>query len=612
MKDLKTESVRWDLDIFYRGINDLQIDADLALYIEQMKAFNAAYKGKLDTRLGDAISAEMEISMLGNKVGAYVQLLSALNTSDAAVKAKLAHINRTASMAAGEYMTFFPLELAALPDDVIEKAMSNPVAKKHRPYIDHIRVRKPFMLSEEVESALAKRDPFGSGSWSEFFDELESDLEFDWRGEKKVLPQMLDIMSESPNSDERAEAMQIVNAGLSGMFAKYSAETLDKIVGGSAVERRERGYTHPMHERNLSNRTPDAVVEALHVAVTEVEAPLARRYYRLKAAHLGLKTLKWSDRNAPLPFEDTTVVPFNDAMKIVRAAYRSFSPTLAGLIEQCIRDKRIDAPMVKGKQGGAFNASLVLPGNVPTSWTFLNYLGSNRDVMTLAHELGHGVHGLLAGEAQGPLMSSAPIAFAETASVFGEMVTFNFLKEQLAEKGETKSLLALLMSKMSDMANTGLRQISFSNFERQLHGMDPHYKTWSDPTKKSVQELSALWKAVTTELYGKEGDVFTYENIDNLWAYIGHFHRPFYVYGYAFGELLTQSIYAKREELGTKFEPLYLDLLRAGSTKNAVDLLKPFGLDPTDEKFWIDGIAMSFGKAIEEAEALSKEMGVSI
>ncbi len=325
-----------------------------------------------------------------------------------------------------------------------------------------------------------------------------------------------------------------------------------------------------------------------------------------------MKTLKWSDRNAPLPFEDTTVVPFDEAMDIVLKAYRSFSPTLAGLIEQCVRDRRIDAPMVKGKQGGAFNASLVLPGNTPTSWTFLNYLGSNRDVMTLAHELGHGVHGLLAGEAQGPLMSNAPIAFAETASVFGEMVTFNFLKERFAEKGEKKALLALLMSKMNDMASTGLRQISFSNFERRLHGMDPAYKMWNEPHKLSATELCSLWKVVTTELYGKEGEIFTYENIDYLWTYIGHFHRPFYVYGYAFGELLTQSIYAKREEFGAKFEPLYLELLRAGSTKNAVELLKPFGLDPTHEAFWADGIQKSFGKTVEEAETLSKEMGISI
>jgi len=612
MKELKTEGVRWDLGIFYQGIDDPQIDADLALYVERMKAFSAAYKGKLDSFLGDAIGAEMEIDMIGNKVGAYAQLLSALDTGNAAVKAKLAHISRTASMAAGEYMTFFALELAGLPDDVIEKAMSNPVAKKHRPYIEHIRIEKPFMLSEAVESALAKREPFGPGSWSEFFDELEADLEFDWRGEKKVLPQMLDIMSESPNSDERAEAMRVVHAGLSGMFAKYSAETLDKIVGESAVERRERGYRHPMHARNLSNRTPDSVVDALHTAVIEVEAPLVQRFYRLKAELLGMQTLKWSDRNAPMPFEDTTVVSFDDAIKIVLEAYRSFSPTLADLIEQCMKDQRVDAPMVKGKQGGAFNASLVLPGNMPTSWTFLNYLGSNRDVMTLAHELGHGVHGLLAGEAQGPLMSNAPIAFAETASVFGEMVTFNFLKERLVEKGETKSLLALLMSKMSDMANTGLRQISFSNFERQLHGMDPAYKAWNEPHKLSVAELCSLWKVVTTELYGKEGEIFTYENIDYLWAYIGHFHRPFYVYGYAFGELLTQSIYAKRTALGKSFEPLYLDLLRAGSTKNAVELLEPFGLDPTDEKFWADGIRMSFGAMVEEAEKLSKEPGVTI
>ena len=612
MKALNTEGVRWDLGVLYQGISDPQIDADTIALVARMKAFYSAYKGKLDTLLSEAIVAYADIDTLQNKVAGYVHLLNSLDMGNGPVKTKLAEQKRVLSEADGQYMTFFELEVAALEDAVIEQAMGHPVVAKHRPWIDHVRVFKPFMLSEAVESALAKRSPFSDDAWSEFFDELESDLEFGWHGATKTLPEMLHIMTESQDAHERAEAMKVVNDGLSGVFAKYAAETLYMVAGAGAVERKERGYEHPMQARNLSNRIPDAVVDALHVAVKEVEAPLAKRYHRLKAAHLGMKTLRWSDRNAPMPFSDTSVVPFDEAMAIVLEAYESFSPTLADLIRTCISDRRIDAPMVKGKRGGAFNSSFVLPGNVPTSWTFLNYLGSSRDVMTLAHELGHGVHGLLAAEAQGTLMSHAPIAYAETASVFGEMVTFEFLRKQLAAKGDTKAQLALLMGKMSDMVNVGLRQISFSNFERQLHGMDAPYETWSDPKKRSAKELCTLWSDVTRELYGADGEVFTYENTEYLWAYVGHFHRPFYVYGYTFGELLTQSLYAKRGELGERFELLYLDLLRSGSTKDVIALLQPFGLDPIDKQFWADGIMKSFGAMLEEAEVLSKEMGISV
>jgi oligoendopeptidase F len=247
----------------------------------------------------------------------------------------------------------------------------------------------------------------------------------------------------------------------------------------------------------------------------------------------------------------------------------------------------------------------VLPGNRPQSFTFLNYLGSNHDVMTLAHELGHGVHGILAGEAQGPLMFHPPIAYCETASVFGEMTTFSFLRKQLAEKGDNAALLALLSQKIEGMLNTVVRQIGFSNFERRMHGMNEKYTEWTPPKKLSVEELDALWLTTAKELYGEDGEVFTYENTGHLWAYISHFHRPFYVYGYAFGELLTQSLYAQRVRLGSQFEPLYLDLLRSGATKSVFELLQPFGLDPTEESFWGDGIRVSLEAMISEVEKLA-------
>lgn len=611
MTDLKTNDVRWDLNELYKRVDDPRIDADVRDLAERMKAFNAAYKGKLDRHLGEALESFAGMMMLKNKISIYLDLMNSLDTGNAATKAKIASVETALNQISGEYMTFFELEIAGLSDVAVETAMGDPYAKKHRPWINRVRILKPFQLSEPVEGALTKRAAFGPASWSVFFDEFEADLEFNVADSKKTLTEMLHALSESRDSSERARALQTINAGLGGIFAKYSAETLYNVIGLCAVEQKERGYKHPMQGRNLSNQIPDTVVDALHKSVTETAAPLAQRFYRLKSAHLGMKKLKWSDRNAPLPFAGETVVPFDEALRMVHEAYQSFSPTLAQLVFESYEKRRIDAPTGKGKRGGAFNASVVLPGGKSASWTFLNYLGSSRDVTTLAHELGHGVHGLLAGEAQGPLMCEPPIAYCETASVFGEMLTFGYLKQRLLARGEEKAYLALLMSKMDDMINTVVRQIGFSNFERRLHGMDERYARWEKPRKHSPAELGALWHTTLKELYGEEGDVFTYEHTENLWAYVSHFHSPFYVYGYAFGELLVHSLYAKQGSVGWDFEKLYLDLLRSGSTKDAVELLKPFGLDPTSKKFWSDGIALSLGAMLAEAEMLSEQMGIA-
>ncbi len=608
-KDLGTESVQWDLGVFYEGLDDPRIDQDIAALVAKEKKFFEDYRGKLADRLGGAIADYGEITMLAGKIFDYLYLFQSRDVANAPVKMRMAEAERIVSEAAGNYLAFFDIELVALDDATLQKwYAADPVAARHRPWIEHARIYKPHLLIEPVEAALAKRSPFGSGAWSEFFDEVEADIRIPFAGEEKTLTELLDILTNAGSTEERAAALKAVNDGLGGYFAKYSAQSLYMVVGESAVERRERGYTHPMDARNKSNRTPDAVVDALHEAVLGAAAPLARRFYALKARLLGIEKLRWSDRNAPMPFVDAAVIPFDKGMETVLAAYRSFSPTLASLVEEFAAKKRIDAPVTKGRRGGAYNSSVVLPGHQPASFVFLNYLGSTRDVMTLAHELGHGVHGMLAGAAQGPLMAQAPIAYAETASVFGEMTTFRFLKKQLEEQEDAKALLALLIGKIDDYVNTVVRQIGFSNLERQLHGMDPHYKDWREPKKNSSEEIDAMWLRTVKELYGEDGDVFTYENTEHLWAYISHFHRPFYVYGYAFGELLTQSLYAQQPALGERFEPLYLDLLRSGGTKNAVELLAPFGLDPTRKDFWESGIRVSLEAMVNEADHLADSL----
>jgi oligoendopeptidase F len=612
-KNLKTEGMGWDLGCMYTGLEDPQIDADVAELVAMATRFNAAYKGKLATMLGAAITDYAAMGMLSNKVMVYLYLTQSRDTTNGVVKAKIADIERILNQSSADHMTFFTLELVALDDMVLEKLyVADTVVAKHRPYIEHARVFKPHLLIEQVEAALTRRASFGESAWSELFDEFESDLRFSYKDEEKTLTELLHMMSDLQDAADRAEVQRVMNNGLRGFFAKYAAQTLYMTAGAHAVEVKDRGYPNPMDGMNKSNRVSSVIVDALHDAVRTVGGPLARRYYKLKAAHLGMKTLKWSDRNAPLPFTDTSVIPFDEAWNTVLAAYESFSPKLAQIIRDFKTAGRIDAHVTRGRRGGAFNYSIVLPQNIPASFTFLNYLGSNRDVMTLAHELGHGVHGILGGEAQGPLMFHAPIAYCETASVFGEMTTFNFLKNRLEKEGNPKRAVALIMGKIDDILNTVVRQISFSNFERRFHGMDADYKIWSEPKKLSVEELDALWITTTKELYGEDGDAFTYENMEHLWSYIPHFHSysPFYVYGYAFGELLTHSLYAEKERLGAQFEPLYLDMLRAGGTKDAVELLKPFGLDPANPQFWANGIKISMGKMIEEAENLSRKMGV--
>ncbi|HLJ24133.1 MAG TPA: M3 family oligoendopeptidase [Candidatus Acidoferrales bacterium] len=605
------DQIRWDLSVLYADIVDPRLDSDLAELTAMARRFSAAYKGKLPESLGGAIRDYSEIEMLSGKINSYLFLRESTDLTNAAIKAKHAAFQRELSAISGEHLTFFELELVQLSDEALKTFYdSDPVVAKHRPWIEHIRTFKRHFLSEPVESALVKRSPFNSGSWADFFDEVEADLDFEFRGSTKNLTEMMHLITDSKDAVERAEALKCVNDGLKGPFAKYSAQTLYMVAGLKAVEDKERGYAHPMDLRNKSNRIPDSVVDVLHHAVTTLGGTLTRRYYKLKARHLGLSVLRWSDRNAPMPFADTTVIPFDEAASIVKSSYQSFSPTLTALVKTFFDERRIDVPVVKEKRSGAFNSSHVLPGGKPVSFTLMNYLGSNRDVMTLAHELGHGVHGILAGEAQGPLMFHAPIAYCETASVFGEMTTFTFLKERLVRAGDRQSLLALIMAKIDSTINTVVRQIGFSNFERRLHGMDETYTTWSEPAKRSVEELDAIWLKTAQELYGKEGDIFTYQNSEHLWAYIPHFHSPFYVYGYAFGELLTQSLFAQRQRLGAKFEPLYLELLRSGSTKDVVELLAPFGLDARNEAFWKDGISVSLGALIEEAEQLSRGMGV--
>jgi len=599
------DKARWDLSVFYRGVDDPRLEADVVQLEVLLGKFRADHRGKLATRLSSALTAYTEIDLLMNKVLGYLMLKSSQDLTDEKVRSKYLDARRRLSQATADNLNFFDHEVIKLGQEAIDRqAKDDPNLKRLLPFIASIRAEKKHLLPEEVEAALAARAPYSARSWADFYEELEADIRFEFDGKELSLEELLNIMAEAPDPEDRSKALKALNDGFRGFFARYAAQTLNMIAGEKAVEDRERHYAHPMEARNLANAVPDKVVGALHDAVRDTAAPLARRYYRLKAAVLGLPRLRWSDRNAQLPFDASSDdIPFDRAVSTVASAYESFSPAMAAYVRRMYAERRIDAPASDGKATGAFCLTLMLPGNKAVSFVLLNYQGSESDVMTLAHELGHAVHGQLAAEAQGPLRYGAPMAYAETASVFGEMIAFDYLRAAAAKKGDKKARLALLMAKIDDVINTSVRQISFSNFERRVHAAG---------RRLTVEELNAIWLEVTKEMYGAEGDVFTYENMEYLWVYVPHFHRPFYVYSYAFGELLTHSLYGRRARLGAKFEPLYLDLLRAGGTKNVVELLKPFGLDPNDPEFWSQGIELSLGAMIEEAERLSRELGYDV
>src|SRR6202790_4495742 len=350
-----TDLIRWDLSLLYADIADPRLDSDLRELTAMAKHFSLTYKGKLAELLGGAIRDYSEIEMLSGKINSYLFLRESTDLTNVAIKAKHAAFQRELSAVRGEHLTFFELELVQLTDDTLKIFYaSDPVVSKHRPWIEHIRTFKSHFLTEPVESALVKRSPFDSSSWSDFFDEVEADLNFEFRGAMKNLTEMMHLIAESKDAAVRADAMKSVNGGLAGPFAKYAAQTLYMVAGLKAVEDKERGYAHPMDLRNKSNRIPDSVVDVLHSSVTRQGGPLARRYYKLKARHLGLSILRWSDRNAPMPFADTTVIPFPEAQDIVTTSYESFSPTLATIVKSFFTERRIDAPVAKEKRSGAF------------------------------------------------------------------------------------------------------------------------------------------------------------------------------------------------------------------------------------------------------------------
>ncbi|NVN01086.1 MULTISPECIES: M3 family oligoendopeptidase [Asaia] len=589
---------RWDLSDLYAGLTDPAIERDLAACDEEARLFAERWKGKLGTATGAALAeaiAEYErIDQRMGRLGAFAQLSFAAHTSDPET-GRFSQGMTERLTAISSHMLFFTLELNRIEEDDLAQRLATPELARWAPFLRDLRVWRPYQLSDEVEQVLVEKSVTGRASWNRLFDETMASLTVTLDGETRPLGMALNQLS-SPDREKRRLAAEEVSRAL-GANQRLLVLITNTLAKDKAIEDGLRGFPRPSSSRNRANMVEDEVVEALVSAVDADYARLAHRYYSLKAGWLGLDKLQHWDRNAPLPGDEDRLIPWEEAKSIVRDAYTRFDPRLGALVGQFMDNDWIDVAPVPGKSSGAF-AHPVTPDTHP--YVLLNYHGRSRDVMTLAHELGHGAHQLLAAR-QGYLQSSTPLTLAETASVFGEMLTFQALLDAETDPARRRRMLA---GKVEDMLNTVVRQIAFYQFEVRLH--DERRKGELSP-----ERLGEIWREVQTRSLGPAFE-FT-PDYETYWSYVPHFvHSPFYVYAYAFGDCLVNALYGVYQgeiqgQGGTAaFQDRYVAMLEAGGTRRHAELLAPFGLDATDPGFWRKGLDVISG-FIDELEAQDKQ-----
>jgi oligoendopeptidase F len=586
----------WNLADLYEGPEAAKLKTDLETSERAADAIQERYAGKLmsllnggkgGAQLAQAVREFEALNDIMGRIVSYASLLYAADTSDPKRQKFFGDIQEKIT-AISSKLLFFPLELNRLDDAVLEKAMSHSQLGHYRPWLEDLRKEKPYQLEDKLEQLFHEKAVTARGAWDRLFNETMTALRFETEGEKLSLEPTLNRLLDQNEETRRgaAEALATVFKDNVRLFTLIT-NTLAK---DKEISDRWRGFADVADSRHLANRVEKEVVDALVAAVREAYPRIAHRYYAMKARWLGKTSLAYWDRNAPLPEEPKQVIGWNDAQKTVLAAYGDFSPRMADIAGEFFAKKWIDAPVREGKSPGAFSHPTV-PSAHP--YILLNYQGKPRDVMTLAHELGHGVHQVLAN-AQGPLMAPTPLTLAETASVFGEMLTFRALLDQATPR-ERKALLA---AKVEDMINTVVRQIAFYNFERKVH-------TERREGELTSERLGEIWMEVQRESLGPAIELKP--GYENFWCYIPHFiHAPFYVYAYAFGDCLVNSLYAVYEKAEKGFAERYLNMLAAGGTKHHKELLAPFGLDASDPNFWSMGLKVIEG-LIDELEAMDGE-----
>ena len=580
----------WDLSDLYASEDAAELQADLTWLKQSCIDFSNDYEGKLAQLNADEMLKAVEryeaIDIIAGRIMSFAGLRYYQLTSDPE-RAKFMSDMQDKLTEHTTKLVFYGLEFNRLDEEALSKLLSqNTALARYKPVFDRMRAMKPYQLSDEMERFLHDQSVVGAAAWNRLFDETVASLVFTIDGEDLPLEAAANKLSEQDRDTREAAAREIARVlrENTSLFARVH-NTLAK---EKEIEDRWRKMPTPQTGRHLSNHVEAEVVEALRNAVVAAYPKLSHRYYALKAKWLGLETMQIWDRNAPLPIEDDKLVDWTAAQEMVLSAYAEFSPEMAEIAKPFFTKGWIDAAVKPGKAPGAFAHPTVTTVH---PYVMLNYLGKPRDVMTLAHELGHGVHQVLAAQ-QGELLSSTPLTLAETASVFGEMLTFRKLLAAAKTPQERKVLLA---GKVEDMINTVVRQIAFYDFECKLHAARGEGELTPD-------QINAIWMSVQGESLGP---VFEFmDGYETFWSYIPHFvHSPFYVYAYAFGDGLVNALYAVYEEGDPEFQAKYFDMLRAGGSKHHTELLAPFGLDASDPKFWDKGLSM-ISAMIDELEAM--------
>jgi oligoendopeptidase F len=580
----------WNLADLYSGIDAPEFAADLSRADADARAFETAWKGGLaaaagENRLVEAVRGYEALDDLTGRIASYASLVYAENTADPKgskfygdVQEKLTNI--------WSHLLFFSLELNRLDDAVLEAAMADPGLARYRPFLEDVRKERPHQLEDRVEQLFHEKSTTSRGAWNRLFDETMAALRFEVDGEELTLEPTLNLLQDS-NGAVREKASKALAKTFAANVRTFTLIT-NVLAKDKEISDRWRSFEDVADSRHLANRVEREVVDALVEAVRDAYPRLSHRYYRLKAKWFGVEQLNSWDRNAPLPTTPSRVISWEEARETVLGAYGGFAPRMADIAKRFFDDRWIDAPSRPGKAPGAF-AHPTVPSAHP--YVLLNYLGRPRDVMTLAHELGHGVHQVLAAP-HGALMAPTPLTLAETASVFGEMLTFRALLKATTSQAERKAMLA---AKVEDMINTVVRQIAFYSFERRIHLARREGELTSD-------QINAIWMEIQAESLGPA--IKLAEGYETFWTYIPHFiHSPFYVYAYAFGDCLVNSLYAVYENAADGFAERYFTLLSAGGTKHHSEVLAPFGLDARDPAFWQTGLSL-IERMIAELEAM--------
>jgi oligoendopeptidase F len=588
----------WNLNDLYPSFDSDELKNDLKASLEDAQNFESKHKGKLEEILKVEEAGDQFFDVLKTyeamqdrigRIGTFAYLFYVGNTSDP-VRIKFLGDTQDALTKAFGFLMFFELEINRIDDKLLDGAISESTKLSHyQPWLKDLRLDRPHQLDDKIEKLFLEKHATSANAFNRLFDETMASLKFKVDGAKLSIEPTLNLLQDQ-DAEKRKKASEALSKTFGKNIALFTLIT-NTLAKDKEISDRWRGFEDVADSRHLANRVERPVVDALVNAVQQSFPSLSHRYYKMKAGWFNRENLNTWDRNAPLPFSSKQSIAWEEARKIVLEAYHGFSPEIADIAKDFFDKNWIDAIVKPGKSPGAFSHPAV-PSVHP--YVMMNYQGKPRDVMTLAHELGHGVHQVLAAK-QGALMANTPLTLAETASVFGEMLTFQSLLKQATSPLERKAMLA---AKVEDMLNTVVRQIAFYMFERKVHEARRQGELTSE-------QLGQFWSEIQQESLGQA--IKTHEGYENFWCYIPHFiHSPFYVYAYAFGDCLVNSLYAVYQDSNEGFQDKYLEMLSAGGTKHHSELLAPFGLDASEPSFWLKGLSV-ISSMIDELEKLNEK-----